>query len=196
MALKKKEVMDHLTGDEAVTVVRLLLEKRPDLKKELEALTNSVIGDVSIEDIADAVEDEVRALDLDDLNSRAGSHAYGYVEPSEAAWELVEEAVMPFLDDIKRRAEAGQTDAALNTCAGVVLGLYRLRDQDRDDFLGWAADSPDEMAGEAVVTLRKPLRKAKGAEGGPESSAKLPAVFRETAPEWVEMLERCWRRTS
>lgn len=84
MALKKKEVMDRLTGDEAATVVRLLLEKRPDLKRDLEALTYSVIGDVSIEDIADAVEAEVRALDLDALNSRAGSHAYGYVEPSEA----------------------------------------------------------------------------------------------------------------
>jgi len=101
---------------------------------------------------------------------------------------------MPFPDDIKRRGEAGQTDAALNTRAGVVLGLYPLRDQDRDDFLGRAADSPDEMAGEAVVTLRKALRKARTGRGDLKDSAALPAVFRETAPEWVGMRERCWRR--
>jgi hypothetical protein len=183
-----------LKGEEAAALLRVLLERHPELSKEIDALAESVIGDVSVEEVADAVEDELRALDLEDLNSRAGSHAYGYVEPTEAAWELVEEAVVPFLDDIKRRAEAGQHAAALNTCVGVVLGLYRLRHSQGDDFLGWAADSPDEMAGEAVVTLRKALRTGKTARGGQQRSASLPAIFRETAPEWAEMLERCWRR--
>ena len=162
---KKKGALDRLTGDEAATVLRLFLERHPELRKETDSLAASVIGDVSINDVADAVENELRALDLDDLNSRAGSHAYGYVEPSEAAWELVEEAVTPFLDDIKRRVESGQYDAALSTSVGIVLGLYRLRDNNKDDFLGWAPDSPDEMAGEAVSALRKALQ-----------------------------LERCWRR--
>ena len=194
-ASNKKGALDRLTGDKAATVLRFFLERHPKLTKEVEALAKSVLGDVSIEDIADQVEDAVGALDLDDLNSRAGRHRYGYVEPSQAAVDLVEEVVMPFIEDIKRRAEAGQHAAALNTCAGVVLGLYRLRNNDNDPFLGWAVDSPDEMAGEAVVTLCKTLRKAKAARGGSESTAKLPAIFRETAPEWAEMLERCWRRS-
>ena len=191
---KKKSTLDRLKGDEAAALLRVLLERHPNLATEVEDLAASIIGDVSIEDVADAVEDDVRALDLEDLNSRAGSHAYGYVEPTQAAWDLVEEAVMPFLEEIKRGVEAGQQAAALNTCVGIVLGLYRLRHSQGDDFLGWATDAPDEMADEAVVTLRKALRKAKTARGGPESSAKLPAIFRETAPEWAEMLERCWRR--
>jgi hypothetical protein len=195
-APKKKSALDRLKGEEAAALLRTLLVRHPDLAKEAEGLAGSVIGDVSIEEVADTVEDDIRALDMEDLNSRAGSHAYGYVEPTEAAWELVEEVVMPFIEDIKRRVEAGQQAAALSTCVGIVLGLYRLRNSDRDPFLGWAADSPDEMAGEAVVTLRKALRKAKTARGGPESSAKLPAILRETAPEWADMLERCWRRPS
>lgn len=193
-ASKKPRALDNLKADEAAALLRVLLERHPDLAKEVEDLASSVIGDVSIEDVADAVEDAVRALDLEDLNSRAGSKAYGYVEPTEAAWELVEEEVMPFLDDIKRRAESGQFDAALATCVGVVLGLYRLRDNDGHEFLGWAADSPDEMAGEAVVTLRKALRAAKTTRGAPQPSATLPAIFRDSAPNWAEMLERSWRR--
>jgi len=193
---KKKGALDRLTGDEAATVLRLFLERHPELRKEIDSLAASVIGDVSINDVADAVENELRALDLDDLNSRAGSHAYGYVEPSEAAWELVEEAVTPFLDDIKRQVESGQYDAALSTSVGIVLGLYRLRDNNKDDFLGWAPDSPDEMAGEAVVTLRKALRAAKTRQGARQPSPALPAVFRDTAPEWADMLERCWNRPS
>jgi hypothetical protein len=195
-APKKKSTLDRLKGDEAAALLRVLLERHPNLATEVEDLAASVIGDVSIEDAADAVENGVRALDLEDLNSRAGPHAYGYVEPTQAAWDLVEEAVMPFIEDMKRGVEAGQQAAALNTCVGIVLGLYRLRHSQGDDFLGWATDAPDEMAGEAVVTLRKELRKGKAARGGPESSNKLPAILRETAPEWAEMLERCWRRPS
>jgi hypothetical protein len=190
---KKQSALDRLKGEEAAALLRVLLERHPNLATEIEDLAAYVIGEVSIEEIADTVEDEVRSLDLDDLNSRAGRHAYGYVEPTQAAWDLVEETVMPFLEDIKRRAEAGQQAAALNTCVGVVVGLYRLRHSQGDDFLGWAADAPDEMAGEAVVTLRKALRKAKRGRGDLKQFTTLPAIFRETASEWVEMLERCWR---
>ena len=192
-APRKTDSLNRLKGDEAVTVLRLLLERHPEMAKDVEALARSVIGDVSIEDVADEVEGALRSLSLDDLNERAGPKASGYVEPTEAAWELVEEEVTPFLDDITRRAESGQYDAALATCVGVVLGLYRLRNTDRDPFLGWAADSPDEMAGEAVVTLRKALRNAKASRADLKESASFPEVFRETAPEWIEMLERCWR---
>src|SRR2546430_8612475 len=43
------------------------------------------------------------ALPIYDLNARAGSHEWGYVEPSEAAWEILEETVEPVLDDMKRQ---------------------------------------------------------------------------------------------
>ena len=38
-------------------------------------------------------------LDLDGLNSCAGSHRWGYKDPTGAAWEFLEEAVEPLLED-------------------------------------------------------------------------------------------------
>lgn len=189
-ALRKVPALDRLKGDEASRLLHALLDRHPELASELRELASSELGHVSIEDVAHEVEAAVDMLDLDDLNDRAGSHAHGYVEPTEAAWELVEEAVAPFIEDIQRRAEVGEQAAALSTCAGVVLGLYRLRDKGGDEFLGWAVDAPDELAGEAVAALRKALRTARASHIAPT----LPAVFREVAPEWSDMLERCWRR--
>lgn len=180
--------LDRLKGDEAARLLRAILDRHPELAEELRNLASSELGDVSIEDVADEVEAAVDMLDLDDLNTRAGRHAHGYVEPTEAAWELVEEAVAPFIEDIRRRAETGEHAAALTTCAGVVLGLYRLRDKGSDKFLGWAVDCPDEMAGEVVVALRKALRAAQAPH-----AATVPKMLREVAPEWADMLERCWR---
>jgi hypothetical protein len=172
------------------------LTKHPELSAEAEDLAASVIGDVAMEDIAQEAEDAVRSLDFDDLNCRAGSHADGYVEPGEAAWELIEEAVMPLIEDIQRRLDAGQPDAALVTCAGVVLGLYRVRHDTNDGCLGWAPDAVAEMAGEAVCTLRKALRKMLLPKIAGQSCDVLPTILHDAAPEWVDMLERCWRNPS
>lgn len=182
----------RLKGEETVTLLRTLLRKHPELAGEVEALAGSVIGDVSIEDTAQEVEDAVRWLDLDDLNSRAGRHADGYVEPGEAAWELVEEAVMPFIEDITRRVEGGQREAAIATCAGVVRGLRRLHDTEGGEVLKWTPDSPGEMVGLAVGALRKALRGAEGPQNVAAPTRGLPNLLREAAPEWADMLERSW----
>ena len=63
--------MQQLKDGEAAALLRSLVAKHPDLSAEVETLAASVIGDVAMEDVAQDAEDAVRALDLDDLNSRA-----------------------------------------------------------------------------------------------------------------------------
>ncbi|MBI4536627.1 MAG: hypothetical protein HY712_01565 [candidate division NC10 bacterium] len=81
--------LQQLKDGEAAARFRSLLGKHPELVAEAETLAAAFIGDVVTEDIAQETEDAVRSLDFDDLSSRAGSHSYGYVEPGEAAWELI-----------------------------------------------------------------------------------------------------------
>jgi hypothetical protein len=195
-AARKSSPLRQIKEGEALALFRPLLTKHPELPAEAETLAASVIGDVAMEDIAQETEDAVRSLDIDDLNSRAGPHSHGYVEPSEAAWELIEEVVIPLIEDIQRRLDAGQPDAALAACAGVVLGLYRLRHDTNDGCLGWAPDAPAEMAGEAACTLRKALRKMGVLKIAGQSCDALPTILHDAAPEWLDMLERCWRNPS
>ena len=195
-AAQRSSPLRQLKDDEAAALLRSLVAKHPELSAEAETLAAAVVGDVAMEDVAQEAEDAVRGLDIDDLNSRAGSHSYGYVEPTEAAWELIEEAVMPLIEDIQRRLDAGQSDAALATCAGIVLGLYRARHDANDGCLGWAPDASAEMAGEAVCALRKALRKIGASRIAGQPCDTLPTVLRDAAPEWLDMLERCWRDPS
>ena len=44
-------------------------------------------------------------LDAGDIGSRCGRTRYGYVELSEAAWKMFEEAMNPFIDDMEERQE-------------------------------------------------------------------------------------------
>jgi hypothetical protein len=120
-------VLARLTPQEGAGVLRTILERHPELAAEADEIAKATVTDVDAEAVAEDVEQAVLALDLSELNSRAGRQEWGYVEPAEAAWEILAEAIDPFLDDVKRHIELGFEAAALATCSGIVLGLYRCR---------------------------------------------------------------------
>jgi hypothetical protein len=70
-------------------------------------------------------------------STAAGSHQWGYKDPTEAAWQLLEEVIEPFLEDMKRQAELHSPTNALEICKGVVLGLYRVRHEPDGDEVLW-----------------------------------------------------------
>ena len=119
---------------------------------------------------------------MDDLNGCAGSHSWGYKEPTEAAWELLEETVEPFVEDMKRHLSLGLEPKALEICQGIVLGLYRLRnDPDPDELLGWAEDFPGEAAGCAVDDWMA------GRQG--TRAALLGKFVKKHVPQWQWILK-------
>lgn len=187
---KTISVLDRLKLGEADTVLRRLLTAHPDLGAEAEQIARSVLGEVSFESVADEVEDALRAFDLDDLNSRAGRHSWGYTEPTEAAWQLLEEALEPFLEDMRRQMELGLEAEALEICKGVVLGLYRLREE-HGEFLGWAPDFPAEAASDAVAAWSASATKTKKGAGkrGLRKRPAFPQDFvNEFVPEWNSLI--------
>lgn len=147
--------LDVLTGDEARTVLHELLSLRSDLIPDARRAANALLARVSFADVAADVCGALQALDLDDLD--AGPRADGYVEPSEAAWEVVEKVVTPFLHDLERRVKLGHEDEAVEVCKGIVLGLYRA-ERGGFDLLEYAEDSPSELAGQAVEIWRRRRR--------------------------------------
>jgi hypothetical protein len=134
----------------------------------------------------EVVQDRITSIDLDALNGRAGKHSWGYVEPGDAAVELLEESIEDLQDDMKRRAELGLLAAAQVVCAGIIQGLYGARDTKSDGALGWAPDFPAERAQyvvpEFIRACSPPTRK--------EARRSLAAILAERAPGWAEGLDR------
>jgi hypothetical protein len=188
----KGSVLEHLKAEEAQDVLRRLIASHPDLGAEAEAIARSNLAEATFGTIADEVHKAVCALDLSDLNGRAGQHEWGYVEPTEAAWEILEETVKPFVEDMKRRIELGLETDALEICKGVVLGLHRVQHDKGDGLIEWAPDFPAEAAGDAIATWLAGSGPRKAARVGPRRNR--PAFPREFAdrfaPEWRDMIDR------
>jgi hypothetical protein len=138
------DLIQRLSPEEAAAVLRHLLEKHPDLRSEAEQFATGYVSSSSLDEVAQDVYDRIVGIGLDSLSERAGKHSWGYVEPSEAAIELMDESIQELVDDMKRKAELGLLSAAQIVCAGIVQGLYQARDTNSDGALGWAPDFPGE----------------------------------------------------
>jgi hypothetical protein len=183
---KASAAFEKLRPEEAAAVLNHLLKRHPELESEAEELATQIISAASIEDVAEEIYLEITSIDLEALNGRAGSHSWGYVEPSEAATELLEEAIEGPLEEMKRSLELGLLVPAEALCVGIVQGLYRARNVESDGALRWAVDFPTEEAGFVVEEFLKgcrPLsRKA--------AQANLLQALTERTPGWAAGLGR------
>ena len=64
-------------------------------------------------------------IGFEEIGSRAGEHSLGYVEPSQAAWDLLEDSIEDIRAGMKRRFEAGMKPATEKICQGILLGLLK-----------------------------------------------------------------------
>ena len=184
-----RRTVERLKPEEATAVLRHLLEVHPELAGEAEEIARALLQRVEYEDVAAEIEDEIRALDYADLNARAGRHEWGYLEPTEAAWEILEEALEPFREDMKRHLELGLETEALEICKGLVLGCYRLSERAGGDVLGWAPDFPGEAAGHALEVWYTGSDDPKNRKGR-KKLPPLPADFLQLVPKWISLIER------
>jgi hypothetical protein len=150
-----KKFIDGLSVDEAARVLRDMLGKDPDLMKKAYEIAVKVAGDVDADVIMDRVFRRLDMLDLDDLSGRAGRTRHGYVEPTDAAWELFEEALDPFIHEMKRNQERGLLAAGKAHCIGIIKGLWMYEAGSSSDFSGWVVDAPGEYVGTVVDEWKK-----------------------------------------
>jgi len=181
-----KSILDKLSADEQAVVLRALLKEHPGLRPQAEAIAADAVSSPSVEDIAEDVCDAVTALDRDSLNDRAGKHSWGYVEPTEAAWELLQEAVEDAIADMKRRMELGVGTAAEAIYCGIVAGLHKATHAVSDGPLAWAPDFPVEHACYVVAELIRTCP----VENRAATRDRLVDALVVLVPAWHEMISR------
>lgn len=181
-------VLGSLAASESAEVLETLLGRHPDLRREAEQIARDLLADLEPESIAASVAESVLTCDLGDLGARAGRQVYGYVDETDEAWEILEEAMQPFQDDLQRYIDLDMQDKAVLLCSAIVSGLYEIGSGPEDAVLGYAPDFPMATAGETVAFLARESRKKY------RRPWLLPRDALSRWPDWREMLDRASRR--
>jgi hypothetical protein len=148
-------VLSVLTEAEKSAVLDELIGADERLRDSAESAARRLLADVDPADVGDALVEVLTGLDQQALAARAGPTRHGYVEPTEAAWALLEEALAPWVNDLARLARVSLKQAARQTGLLVLAGLQHCLQHTRHDdrLLSWAPDFPAEAAAEVLRAL-------------------------------------------
>ncbi len=80
---------------------------------------------------------------------------HALVHPVEAADEILDEALDPFLRDLERLAALGMATAATELAVGILLGLYECRDGGSETLLEHSPDYPAKRAADVADRCAK-----------------------------------------
>jgi hypothetical protein len=135
------------------------------------------------ESIAEEVLATLEVLEVEEVWDRAGPKRDGYVDTSEAADEMIGEALQPFLEEMARYNDLSMADEAMYTCLGILSGLYRFEAESASEFKDWAADLPGDYGIVALEEWQK---------GHPPQATvrKLRGLIKDRVPRWAAGLLR------
>ena len=190
-----RSVVGSLSGEELLQVVRRLLRHHPELRPEVEEIARRLLGHVDVDEVAAQVVQALAGLRVASIQERTGFDGLGHLPAPEAAYELLEEAVEPFLDDMARQHRQGLRDAAARTCLGIIEGLSRY-EREAHEFGAWVPDGPGDLARTVLDEWTKGGRSRARWRDRAALAEEFPEEELEArVPDWAETLHRTLART-
>jgi DNA-binding transcriptional regulator YhcF (GntR family) len=176
------DIISKLTAQQGLMIVERLARKGGKLREAVVAEAMNILTEIDLDETADQVFDALDSIDIQDCWDRSGGSRDGYTSPEEAAAEIIDEELQPFIDQVERYCELEMPAQETAYCMAVVFGLYRYDQESKSEFRELSEDVPGECAGLLLDKWR---------ERNPDKG-RLDAMrefIRERCPEWPRLLK-------
>ena len=117
------EIINQLSPNDALSILKTLAESDEQIAKRIAEMAMTHLSKVDPEEVAAVLYDGLNFLEVEEVWDRAGPSRHGYVEPHEAAEEMIDEVVAPYLAELKKYQKLGMNTEANKMCMGLLLGL-------------------------------------------------------------------------
>ncbi len=149
-----REIIDQLSPGQALAILKTLAASNEQLARRIAKMGSAYLSKVDMEEVAAALYDELDALEVEEVWDRSGKTRHGYVDTGEAACQMIEEVVEPYLARLKKHQTLGMATEANKLCRGLLLGLYQFDRESQSEFKNWATDAPGEFASSVIDTWK------------------------------------------
>jgi hypothetical protein len=154
MTERKATAWEIVSDEEQVVVLRRLLDVHPELRAEANQVVLTMLEGVDRSGVADEVAWALDSVSTAEVGARSGrQRGRGYIDPSEAAWELLAAALDPFVVRLRQLVDIGLREAATEVGAGVLLGLSQASGDD-ECAIFFEPDFAAEQAAEVLACMQ------------------------------------------
>jgi hypothetical protein len=141
------KIIGQLSPADALAVLKILTRDDEQLAARVAEIATARLSAVDPGEVALELYEELEFLKVEEVWDRAGpSSRHGYVEPAQAAEQMIDEVIAPYLEELKKLQALGMNAQANGTCMGLLLGLYKFERESRSEFKDWASDAPGAFA--------------------------------------------------
>lgn len=172
------DLLSKLTGEQALEVLQRLAQEKGAVATAVLAEAKRVLAAVDVDEVADEVFGQLDMIDVQDCWDKAGGNRDGYTGPEEAAVQLLEDELQPFVDQVERYHALGMAKQEQDYCMGTILGMFRYEKESKSEFKDWCTDIPLECAGGVLSDWRKRNRNAAAA-------GAMDEFIRQRCPDWA-----------
>ena len=140
--LKFIEALSH----EASIEILLELCKDSALAERIVAMVKSDLSDVDADEVTDEVFRSLNSIQVEDLWDNSGNTHWGYQEPTEVAFEMLEDEVRSYIQEMEKYYNLGMKREEKEYCKGIISGLLKYGQDGNNEFRDWCPDDPYTIA--------------------------------------------------
>ncbi len=138
-------LIDQINANDAYYILKKLYESDESIARKIEEVANLYLSQVDREQIANNLFLDLDFLEVEELWDSSGSTRYGYIDTGDRAYEMVEEVIEPYLDEMKKYYNLGYYQDSSEICIGILQGLIQFDKESKTQFREWAEDIADAM---------------------------------------------------
>jgi hypothetical protein len=137
--------LNVLSWERAIKILSELCEDA-ELACRIISMARTSISDVDLTEIASKVFAGLNAIQVEDLWDNSGKTRWGYQEPTEVAFEMIEDEISSYIQEMEQLRELKMNDEEMIYCKGILSGLIRYGSEGSNDFHDWVPDDPYTVA--------------------------------------------------
>ena len=173
----KGDIFDAISSDDAFAILRRLSREDQEIAKRIEQIAIERLEGVDIDDIAFEVYYALDRIEVEEVWDRSGSTRDGYVDPTEMAWQIFEEALEPFCEELRKCQRLSLYAEAKKNCSGILEGIYKFEKESTSEYKDWAVDAPREY-------FEQVLKEWKSGQNSPEDVAEVEDFIEKNFAGW------------
>ena len=173
----KGDIFDVISSDDAFDILRRLAREDQEIAKKIEQIAIEYLESVDIEDIAFEVYYALDRIEVEEVWDNSGNTRDGYVDPTEMAWQIFEEALEPFREELRKCQRLLLYAEAKKHCLGILEGIYKFEKESPSEYKDWAVDAPREY-------FEQILKEWKSGQNSPEDVAEVEDFIEKNFAGW------------
>jgi len=136
------KALDHTTA------IKILLQlcQEETIAERVVDMAKSSLSEVDAEEIAEEVFECLNSILVEDLWDNSGETRYGYEDPADVAFEMIESEVDEYVQAMLEYRQLGMKHEEKKYCQGILEGILRYGNRGTNEFHAWAPDDPYTIA--------------------------------------------------